>query len=136
MLRLTNEQYIELFKNRVKYHTYYILQEILNTEGLTRKDKKKYINYFNNSTNLYIKYYQDCLDNELFNGDVDYNINDIVDNDIINYTKVITPDHVDYHRIKLLYEDGITDISEYKFECNCKFTYIENEHNGYYLVRY
>lgn len=84
---------------------------------------------------LYEKMYESYIDSGCFEG-VDFDINKIVDNDYINWCKVITEEDEEYEDIKKLYdENGLTDIScEYEF--NHGYSFIEAEYDGNFLVRY
>ena len=87
---------------------------------------------------LYMEMYKNYCDEGVFEGVVD--INEIIDNDIINYTAVITKDDEpeDYQKLLNLYKKGNYDISCDNGELKHNFSFIEavDEKHGYILGRY
>lgn len=84
------------------------------------------------------KLYEQMYENYIFGGcfdGIDFDINLIVDNDYINYCKVICKGDAEYTEIDEIYkEQGLGD-------CSCEaeksgYNFIEAEYKGMYLVRY
>ena len=81
---------------------------------------------------LYEEMYENYIDCGCFDGR-EFDIMVIVDNDYVNWCSVISPGDDCYAEIKTLYdENGCGDIS---CECECGYSFIEAEYNGYFLVR-
>jgi hypothetical protein len=84
---------------------------------------------------LYEQMYKSYIDCGVFES-VELDPMIIVDNDYINYCDVISPEDNCYDDIKSLFDrDGLGDIS-CDYELNSGYSFIEAEHNGYFLVRY
>lgn len=80
---------------------------------------------------LYHIMYNNYIYDGCFNG-MEIDIDEIVDNDIINYCYVLEEGEEEYELIKTLYEDDIRD-------CSCEsniYSFIEAEYNGKFLMRY
>ena len=83
---------------------------------------------------LYKQMYENYIFGGCFDG-IDFDVMLIVDNDYINYCKVIYKDDAEYTEIDKIYkEQGLGD-------CSCEaeksgYSYIEAEYKGMYLVRY
>lgn len=84
------------------------------------------------------KLYEQMYENYIFNGcfdGIDFDINLIVDNDYINYCKVICEGDAEYTEIDGIYKNqGLGD-------CSCEveksgYSFIEAEYKSMYLVRY
>ena len=88
---------IDLFVERVKYWTKD--KEIIDLFKLMYENQLSYLYFEDNEIDLY----------------------DIVDNDYVNYCKVIFENDEDYKEIKLSYLNGIIDISE-----TTPYSYIES----------
>lgn len=83
---------------------------------------------------LFEEMYQNYIDNGIFESMEDFDVNLIVDNDWVNYCKVIGEGDDEYEEIKELYkENGCCDIS-----CETCYSSIEaaNEEGDVFLVRY
>lgn len=79
---------------------------------------------------LYRKMYTNSVENGCFDGR-EFDIREIVDNDYVNWCSVIDESDEAYEEIKKLYDDD-----EYDVSCiDCGYSYIEAEHNGYFLMR-
>ena len=84
---------------------------------------------------LYSKMYENYIDSGCFDGG-EFDVMVIVDNDYINYCSVISEGDEAYEDIEKLYnENGCGDIS-CDDELNHRYSYIEAEYNGSFLVRY
>ena len=83
---------------------------------------------------LYEEMYQSYIDCGVFEN-MTFGIMEIVDNDYINYCKVIEPEDDEYNGIKELYDrEGCCDIS-CEHDLNGGYSRIEAEYDGYFLVR-
>lgn len=79
---------------------------------------------------LYHEYYENAVYGGCFDG-CEFDVKVIVDNDYVNYKRVVYPSDDNYETIKKLYDkNGCGDVS---CECDC-CDYIEAEHNGLFLV--
>lgn len=84
---------------------------------------------------LYESMYENYIDCGCFEGG-EFDVMAIVDNDYINYCTVISEDDEEYEDIKKLYEqEGCTDIS-CEYDLNHRYSFIEAEYDGSFLVRY
>lgn len=84
---------------------------------------------------LYEAMYEHYVDGGVFDGG-DFDVMAIVDNDYVNYCDVISEGDEAYEDIKELYEqEGCTDIS-CEHGLNHRYSYIEAEYDGSFLVRY
>lgn len=73
---------------------------------------------------LFEKMYDDYIFNGCFEG-MNMDIQDIVDNDWVNYTSIIRPDDKDFEKLLKVYkEQGIGDCSNEEFE-EYKISFIE-----------
>ena len=88
-----------------------------------------------NVIELYSKMYEYYIESGCFEG-MEFDINQIVDNDYVNNTAVVSEGDEGYEDIKKLYNlYGLGDIScEHEF--NHGYSYIEAEYNGNFLIRY
>lgn len=128
---LSDEEAIEALCNRVDGFIDNNINYVKLLE-ISEEEKEKRINEYEIQRQLYHKYYERCLDNGVFDG-INYSINDVVDNDYINYCDVISPSCEDWEELNKIYqEEGLGDICEYRLD----YEYIEEELNGYFLVRY
>ena len=83
---------------------------------------------------LYMLMYENYIDSGVFESR-EFDVMEIVDNDYINWCKVIEPGETEYDGIKALYDrDGVGDIS-CEHDLNGGYSYIEAEFDGYFLVR-
>lgn len=75
--------------------------------------------------NLYEKMYESYIDSGCFNGG-EFNVMVIVDNDFVNYTRVVFKDEEEFDELLKVYnEQGLGDCS-----CECEFAdYIESVDN-------
>lgn len=83
---------------------------------------------------LFEKMYQNYIYIGIFDCMEDFNVNEIVDNDWVNYCQIIRKGDEDYNEVKELYEkNGCCDIS-----CETCYGLIEaaNEEGNVFLVRY
>lgn len=79
--------------------------------------------------------YQQMYENSVYGGVFDsmpFNVKEIVDNDIINNTVIVTEDDDEFEAIKECYENGDYDIS-----CDTCYSYLEavSEDKERFLVR-
>lgn len=85
-----------------------------------------------------ISLYEKMYENSVYGGAYDggtFDVKEIVDNDYVNWCKVISEGDDEYDDIKALYdEDGLADIS--CADNNHGISYIEAEYMGNFLVRY
>lgn len=83
---------------------------------------------------LYESMYDHYIDGGCFDGG-EFDVMAIVDNDYINWCSVIREGDEAYDDIKTLYDaDGCADIS-CEHGLNHRYSYIEAEYNGVFLVR-
>ena len=74
---------------------------------------------------LFEKMYEDYLWNGVFS-ESEFDVQNIVDNDWINYTAIITPEDKDFAKLLEIYkEQGLGDCSETDFE-EYKISFIES----------
>lgn len=89
---------------------------------------------------LYMEMYENYIENGCWEGAEDFNPDVIVDNDIINYTDVITKDDEpeEYQKLLKLYKNDNYDISCGNDDLEHNFSFIEavDEKHGYILGRY
>lgn len=71
---------------------------------------------------LYSQMYERLLDNEVFSSGNGYTIEEIVDNDYVNWCTTISADDEDFEKVRELYKKGEWDISCYSAG---KYSYIE-----------
>lgn len=87
---------------------------------------------------LYEKMYQNYLDSGVFEC-MEFNVNYIVDNDVVNYCSVISREDYpkDYDKLLELYEKGERDVSCEEFE-ELNVSYIEavSHYDEKMLIRY
>lgn len=88
---------------------------------------------------LYEKMYDDYIFNGIFEG-MNMDIQDIVDNDWVNYTSVITEEETDFNKLLKIYEEqGLGDCSDKEFD-EYKISFIEAVDNekdpSMFLIRH
>lgn len=97
-------------------------------------DRVAYLTDDENVQKLYEQMYENYIFGGCFDG-IDFDINLIVDNDYINYCKVICKGDAEYTEIDEIYKSqGLGDCSCETEKSGC--SYIEAEYNSMYLVRY
>lgn len=87
---------------------------------------------------LFMQKYESYIDDGLFDGCKNFDVMDIVDNDVINYCRVYHKDELskeDWQKLSRLYDDGGWDISCEDFEIG-KFSFIEAKNNKAVLLRH
>lgn len=75
---------------------------------------------------LYEQMYQDAIDSGVFEG-MEFNVMQIVDNDVVNYCDTYTKDEIspdEWDKLKECYDNGDRDISCERFDFG-KYSYIE-----------
>ena len=87
-----------------------------------------------NDKDLFLDMYERYLDNGCFS---ELDPMDIVDNDIVNYCRVITKDDADYKKLLELYEAGEYDVSCEEFQ-EYRISFIESvsEDKERFLIRH
>lgn len=76
---------------------------------------------------LYESMYDNYLENEMFSEN--FNVNEIVDNDYVNYCNVITKGDEDFEKIQDLAKDH-----EYDISCQTCYSFIEAHNDDYSLI--
>ena len=110
LVNLEKDDILELFRNRVEYWT---------------NDSE--------TIELFSRMYENYIDGGVFLSDKENSVMAIVDNDYVNYCQVLEEGDDEYNLVKKLYDkNGICDIS-----CeSTRYSFIESEYNGCFLVRY
>ena len=111
LVKISEEQALEMLMDRVGYWT----------DDFT-------------TCRLYETMYESYVDGGVFEGG-EFDVMVIVDNDYINWCRVISEGDEAYEDIKKLHdEQGCRDIS-CEYELNHGYSFIEAEYNGSFLVR-
>lgn len=89
---------------------------------------------------LYSKMYERLLDNDVFSSGDGYTIQEIVDNDYVNWCTTIDTDDEDFEKVRELHKNGEWDISCYSADMQGKYSYIEacddEDNPTMFLLRY
>ena len=81
--------------------------------------------------------YKKSIDDGVFES-VEFNVLNIVDNDVINWCRVLEKDSIgdEWERLENLYKSGERDVSCEDFDTNFKINFIESMNDNMILVRY
>ncbi len=112
----------------------YILLDMLNNrldcwfKNEENSEKKK---------SLFLDMYKKSIDDGVFES-VEFNVLNIVDNDVINWCRVLEKDSIsdEWERLENLYKSGERDVSYEDFDTNFKINFIESMNDNMILVRY
>ena len=86
---------------------------------------------------LFFKMYENYIENGWFCKDVEFDVMQIVDNDIINYCSIVEEGEKDFEKLLKLYKKGECDVSCEDFE-EYKISFIEavSDNEDLILIRY
>lgn len=84
---------------------------------------------------LFDKMYERYCDEEYFEG-AEFDVREIVDNDVVNWCSVIGKDDPDFDRLLELYHEGEYDVSRESLDCGASYIEAVSDDEDMILIRY
>lgn len=84
---------------------------------------------------LFLKMYENYLNAGLF-AEQEFDPNAIVDNDVVNWCRVVEPGDEDFNKLLKLYKAGEYDVSCERLDCGASFIEAVSDDENLILIRY